>query len=88
MMPVPDRLKNGVGKAKDEHILNGFLGQIMVNAKNLFFLEGGVQDLVKLQGTFQVTTKRFFNHDSGPAVLAVSFFCKICPAQEVGDNRV
>src|SRR3989344_1665062 len=35
----PDRLVNQIGKTKNQNVLDRFFGQIMIYAKNLFFLK-------------------------------------------------
>jgi hypothetical protein len=78
--PVPDRLKDSVGKAEGQNILNGFFAQIMVDAVNLLFL-GDLQELlVQRLRRLQIVPEGLLD-DHAPPVLAVfiheSDFCKV-----------
>ena len=43
---VPDRLEDAVGEAEDEQVLDGVLPQVVVDAVDLLFSEGGSKRLV------------------------------------------
>ena len=46
----PDRLPNGVGKAKIEKILDRFLAEVVVDAKEIGFVEAGLKVIDQLAG--------------------------------------
>ncbi len=39
VVPVPDRLENAVGKPESEDVLNRLLAEVVIDAKNLGFIE-------------------------------------------------
>ena len=47
VIPIPKRLKHGVGKAEEQHAVDGLFPQVMVDAKNGFFVESLEQDLIQ-----------------------------------------
>jgi len=37
---IPHRLEEGVGKAEEQHVVHGALAEVMVDAKDVVFVEG------------------------------------------------
>ena len=60
---VPERLKEGVGKAQGDEVLDGFLAKIMVNSENPVFAEYRSHRLVDGPGALQVMADGLF-HDN------------------------
>ncbi len=82
---VPNGFEDGIGKAEEQDVLRGFLAEIMVNAVNLAFVEGGMQDAVEFVGRGEVAPKRFFDHDSPPD--PVGFLMRHARRVEMLGNR-
>ena len=62
---VPDRLEEGVAEAEIEDVLDGLLGQVMVDAEDLLLVEGG-QDLpVEGLRGLEVLPERLFDDELG-----------------------
>src|SRR5579863_2276278 len=65
---VPQRLKDGVGKAKEKDVLDGVLPQVVINPVHLFFLER-LQDLaVERFRRGQIPPKGLLDDDPNPAL--------------------
>src|SRR5579859_639624 len=84
---VPNGLKNPVGKAEDQKILNRFLAQIMVDPVNILLAKCARDHTVKLPGAGQVASKRFFENDSCPVLFRVLGLRKAGAAKMLHDNR-
>ena len=67
---VPNRLPNGVGEAKVEEILNGFFAEVVVDTKEVGFVEAGLEIGDELAGGGEVVTERFFDDDPTFEALA------------------
>ena len=67
---VPNRLPNGVGEAKVEEILNGFFAEVVVDTKEVGFVEAGLEIGHELAGGGEVVTERFFDDDPTFEALA------------------
>jgi len=61
---VPDRLEEGVGEAKVNHILDGILAQIMIDAEDIFFRKDFVNYFVKSLRRGQVSAERLLHDDA------------------------
>src|ERR1044072_4603308 len=68
VVAVPDRLKERVGEAEVEKILDGLLTQIMVDAVDRMLGEELVDGVVEFLRRFEVTPERLLDHDA-PAPL-------------------
>ena len=64
VIAVPDRLKEGVGKAEEEDVLNRRLTKEMVDSKDPILREDTVQLSVELLGRSKVVAERLLNDDS------------------------
>ena len=60
---VPDRLEQRVGEAKREHVLDGVLGEVMVDAEDLLFLERRRKLGVELARRRKVVSERLLDDD-------------------------
>ncbi len=59
---VPDRLQEGVGKAKEDHVLDRVLAQVVIDAKDIFFRKNLMHRLVERHRRSQVVAEGLFNH--------------------------
>ena len=66
---VPYRLEDAVGEAEDQHVLHGFLAQVVVDAKDLVFGEDTVDGGVELAGGFQAGAEGLFDDDAAGAAI-------------------
>src|SRR5258708_30390466 len=70
--PVPDGLKDSVGKAECHDVLNGFFAQVMVDAVYLLFVRHLEELLVEYLGGFKIVTEGLF--DDYPAPMVAGLF--------------
>ena len=68
--PVPERLENPVGIAKHQQVLHRFLPQIVVDAEYLLFPENLRHNLVQFPGAGKIASKRLFDDNLRPGLLA------------------
>ena len=61
---VPERLENAVGKAKHQHVANGFFPQIVVDTENVCFVKSFQQDSVEIPRGCEIRPERFFDNDA------------------------
>ena len=71
VVPVPDRLENAVGKPKSQDVLNRFLAEVVIDAKNLGFIEEFAQAAIQSAGRIQIMAEGFFHDDAAIAPVAV-----------------
>src|SRR5258708_10279098 len=69
--PVPDGLKDSVGKAECHDVLNGFFAQVMVDAVYLFLVRHLEQLLIENLGGFKIVTEGFFDDHPAPMVAGL-----------------
>ena len=67
---IPDRLEERIGKTKRQNVLHRFLAEIMINPKNLGFLETGGENGVQGARRFQIVADGFLDHDPRPFAVA------------------
>ena len=68
---VPEGLKDAVAEAEDRDVLHGLFAEVVVDAKDLVFLENGVDVGVELNGRGEVGAERLFDDDVDPAAALV-----------------
>ncbi len=68
---APDGLEDGVGEAQDHQIFDGLLAEIMVDAKDLAFVEMAGQLAVDLDRAGEVAADRLFDDDAGEALVGI-----------------
>ena len=66
IVAVPQRLKDGVGKAKGQNVLDGLLAQIVVNTADLALFKDGMDLLIESLGALSVVPKGLFDDDAPP----------------------
>jgi hypothetical protein len=71
---VPDRLEDRVGEPQGQHILDGVLGQVVVDAEDLRPVEAGVHLVVEPEGGAFVAPVRLLDDHAGEAL-------RLCPVQ-------
>jgi hypothetical protein len=71
VLSVPERLEDGVGKPEQHDVLDGFLTEVMVDAKDLAFVGVLCEGDVALLGGGEVVTERFFDEESAPVIVLV-----------------
>src|SRR5688572_13266285 len=69
IIPIPERLKDRVGKTRDQNILHSLFAEIMVNTIDLVFVERLMDLFVQTAGRGKVCAERFFDDDAPPAVI-------------------
>ena len=77
-----------LAKRKHQGVLHRFLGQVMIDAKDLLLVEMFVEGGVQRNGRGQVAAKGFFHHDPRPALGSPSFPGKAGLAEQFGDHRI
>ena len=63
---VPDRLEDAVGEAEDQDVLHRLLAEVMVNAEDLPFGKGALQEAVQLARARQVMAERLLDDQPRP----------------------
>ena len=63
---IPDRLEERIGKTKGQNVLHRFLAEIVINPKDLRFVEAGGEDGIQGARGFQVVADRLLDHDPRP----------------------
>ena len=66
IMTVPQRFKNGIGKAQHGNILHRFLPQIMIDPEDLLLTEILMQPFIQFQRGYQVFAERFLQYHMAP----------------------
>ena len=66
---VPQGLKELVGKAQCQNILDGFLAQVVIDPEHGIGREDGLHNLVQCPGRGQVVAKGFLNDNPAPALI-------------------
>ena len=66
---VPQRLKDTVGEAQDEQILDRFFTQVVIDTIDLALFEHVVDNLVEVQCALEVVAKRLFDDDPRPSTV-------------------
>src|SRR6185295_10996470 len=61
---IPDRLQEGIGKAKVQQVLNSLLPQVVIDAKDGGLREDSMQLRIQRLSRGQVAAEGFLNHDS------------------------
>src|SRR5690554_6007648 len=65
IVAIPERLKDGIGKALHQEILNRFLSEVVVDPIDLSLVKLLSDDLIQFPCRIQVTTKRLFDDNLG-----------------------
>ena len=69
MVPVPDRLEQSVGEAKNQNVLYRLLAQIMVDAKNLVFAKDTEKLAVERLRRGEIGAERLLDDDTPPGSI-------------------
>src|SRR3954467_2092951 len=67
--PVPHRLEDAIAEAEDQHILDGFFAEVVIDAIDLALAQHAADLGVQRFCTRQVVAKRFFVNKATEAVL-------------------
>ncbi len=82
---VPDGLEDAVGKAKDQHVLHGFLAEVVIDAEDLVLAEDGVDVVVQFFGAFKVVAEGLFNDDANGADFRLRHVVRAETMNDVGE---
>src|SRR4026208_1931203 len=75
VISVPQRFKDGIGKARDQNVLHCFFTQIMVNTIDLFLVQGFVDLFIQVARRLQISAKWLFDDDTSPALVFLELTC-------------
>ena len=64
VVPIPEGFHERIGKAKNDHVVDWALSEVMVDAKDGGFVELAQQDRVEMFRGFQIVAERLFNDDA------------------------
>ena len=67
---VPERLEDHVREPQDQHVLDGLLAQVVVDAVDLRLVEDGEQPPVQLERGLEVRAERLLDDDPHLGVVA------------------
>src|SRR5581483_10434213 len=62
VVAVPDRLENSIGKAKNQDVLYRFFAEIVIDTKDLLFVENLVYLVIQLSRRLQIMTERLLDN--------------------------
>lgn len=65
---VPNRFPDGIGEAKIEKVLHGFFPEVVVDPKEIGFIEAGLEIGDEVAGGSEIVSKGFFDDDAGGEV--------------------
>src|SRR3954447_3365819 len=65
IVAIPERLNKRVREAKDQQVIHRPLAQVMVDSKDISFVEVVKQNLVQFCCGFKIMSERCFNDDTG-----------------------
>src|ERR1700754_2014 len=65
MTAIPERLQEGIGKTKKEHVMHRPLTEIMVDAEDSVFIKGTQEDAIEFQGRSEIPAKRLLDDYPG-----------------------
>ena len=68
-LAVPDRLEDAVREPQRQHVLDGLLAEVVVDAEDLGLVELLGEQGVQLLGRLEVVAERLLDHEPVPAVL-------------------
>ena len=66
VVAIPDRLKYGIRKPKDQQVLNHMLSKVVVNAKHLSLIKEVSNETVKFNSRLEIVAKWLFDDHSAP----------------------
>jgi hypothetical protein len=70
-LPVPDRLEDSVREPERQHVLDGLLAEVVIDAKDLVLGEVlPVQQMGQLARGVEVVAERLLDHEPHPALIA------------------
>src|SRR5262249_49362548 len=69
VVPIPERLQQGIREAKEDQIVHRFLAEVMIDAEDALLIKRRKQDPVELSRRLEVVPERLF-HDNARAVRA------------------
>ena len=69
--PIPNRLKDTVGKTEHHQVLDGFLAQVVIYSEDLFFFQDLFHFDIEFHRRSQISTERLFDDDPAPAVTVL-----------------
>ena len=71
-LPVPDRLEDAVREPQDQHVLDGLLAQVVVDAEDLLLVEVGAEERVQLLRAREVVAERLLDDEARPAACGTA----------------
>src|SRR6266404_683488 len=75
IVAIPERLDKRVRESKDQQVVHRPLSEVMVDAKDICFVNSIKQNLVQLSCGFKIMSERFFDDDTGSSGAAR--FCQL-----------
>ena len=72
VLPIKQRLEDGVAEAKGQEVLYGVLPEVMVDTVNLIRTQKSQDVPVQLHGALQVETERLFDHHASPRLIGLA----------------
>src|SRR5262249_50496626 len=61
---VPERLQESVCETEEDHVVNGSFSKIVVDAKDVIFVESGEQDLVEVSRGGEIMAEWLLHNDT------------------------
>ena len=86
ILVIPNRLENAIGETHDHEVLDGFLAKIVIDTKNLRFVEHAARNGIDRLSCGQIASNRLFDDDAGVRKLGGWCPGKACLRQAFADR--
>ena len=86
--PVPEGFEYGICEPQHQNVLDRFLGKIVIDPKNLVFLETLVQRSLQSHCRWQVSAKGLLNYNPREPVAVSSFLAESSLSEHFTDERI
>ena len=68
VVAIPDRFKEAIGEAEDEHVLDGLFAEVVIDAEDLGFIKDAADAGVEFARGGEVSAEGFFDNDAAPGI--------------------
>ena len=87
VLTIPERLENAVRESQHEQVLNGFFAEVVIDAEDLPFAEGGDCDSIQLARRFEIVSERLLDDRPRERTVPLRIIHHSFCAEELADGR-